>query len=70
VHINNMIGAAQELHEMLAQEETLHKFSMLEQIDVKRAMACPVGEDNLPTHVHSCLMILGTQTSVYRHIRD
>lgn len=35
--------SAQELHEMLAQSETLRQFTMLEQIDVKRAMACPIG---------------------------
>jgi hypothetical protein len=28
---------------MLAQSETLRQFTMLEQIDVKRAMACPIG---------------------------
>jgi hypothetical protein len=34
---------AQELHEMLAREQTLSKFTMLQQNEVKRSMACPLG---------------------------
>ena len=33
---------AQELHEMLAREQTLHQFGMLQQSEVKRSLACPL----------------------------
>jgi hypothetical protein len=34
---------AQELHELLSVQESLHSFSMLKEDEVLRAMACPVG---------------------------
>ncbi len=59
-HLTHFVPA-QELHEMLARQDTMNRFNMLQQKDVKRAMACPIGKSTCCTH--NCVLCVQHTTN-------